>query len=385
MNRVYWKKFSGLFLLFVLIIFTADCFKSKSINQKKVGAIIEQVSLRHCPDKRISVFEINPRFEKNKLILKGEVLSLEAKHELTTRLQSEVTKQIEDSLVLLPDKNLKYDYFGVVRISVAQVRRKPDVFHEIITQEIMGAEVSILKKKSYWYYCQFDDKYLGWLMKSSVVRGDKDFIDQWREKKKVIVIDNYGQVWEKPFNDDDTLPVSDVVLGNRLIHLGTKKNWLFVQLPDGRQGYLEAKLAMAEETFDKQSKGKAADLVKRAYSFLGIPYFWGGKSTKGFDCSGFTQTVFRLNGFRLPRDANMQVKEGMDVTLENDLKNLKTGDLIFFGEDINHITHVGMYLGEDKFIHSDGYVCINSFNPQDENYSEYRRRGLQAARRILGD
>jgi len=376
------KKIRLWFLFFMLVLLIIGCFKTKSSDQNKVNEIIEQVKLKYCPDKRISVFEINPRFEKNKVILKGEVLSLEAKHELTSRLQTEVRRQLEDSLVLLPDKKLRYNFFGVVRVSVAQAHKKPDESSEIVTQEIMGAEVRLLKKKSYWYYCQFDDNYLGWLMESAVVSGDKDFIDRWREKKKLVVTANYGQIWEKPF-DDDTLPVSDVVLGNKFVELGRERNWIQLQLPDGREGYIEAKLVMDEEKFNNQKIVTPENLVRRAYSFLGIPYFWGGKSTKGFDCSGFTQTVYKLNGIQLPRDANMQVKAGKHISLDDNLKNLQTGDLVFFGKDIDHIFHVGMYLFDGKFIHSDGMVHIDSFNPEEKNYNDYRRKGLQAARRIL--
>ncbi|HEX9970439.1 MAG TPA: NlpC/P60 family protein, partial [bacterium] len=79
------------------------------------------------------------------------------------------------------------------------------------------------------------------------------------------------------------------------------------------------------------------------------------------------------------------VKSGVAVTIDDSFKSVKPGDLLFFGRDLDHIFHVGMYLGDAKFIHSDGMVRINSFNPNDENYSEYRLKGLQAVRRILTD
>jgi cell wall-associated NlpC family hydrolase len=117
--------------------------------------------------------------------------------------------------------------------------------------------------------------------------------------------------------------------------------------------------------------------------YLGLPYFWGGNSPKGFDCSGFTKTIYRMNGIELPRDANMQALAGQPVELDSTYSHLQPGDLLFFGPRTERITHVAMYLGNRRFIHSDGMVRINSFSPKDDNYSEYRVRGLRLARRFL--
>ncbi len=382
MKKIPKRKYEIFLISILLLASFVLCKQTDSNVINKVNEIVEQVRLKRSPDKRISVFKVNARKEKDKIILKGEILSLEAKYELTSRLKSEVKEQIVDSLTLLPHPNLKYNNFGIISVSVAQARKHPDVYYEIITQEIMGAEVKILKKDGWWLYCQFEDNYLGWLMKSSIVFGDKEFIEDWRDQAKLIVMSNYGQVWEKP-SSKNRRPVCDVVLGNKVINLGSKKNWFQVQLPDGRKGFIKSNLVMDVKEFNKRPKGTAKDLIDLAYTFLGIPYFWGGKSTKGFDCSGLTQTIYKMNGIKLQRDANMQIKQGKEVQMDDLLKNLKPCDLLFFGKNIESITHVGMYISDGKFIHSDGMVQINSFNPDDESYSEYRRKGLQAVRRIL--
>ena len=366
--------------LFLLLFSITNCQQTDNKVSEKVTDVIEQVRLKRCPDKRTSVYEVEAQKEKDKIILKGEIFPLNAKDELISHLSSE-KEQVVDSLTSLPHPNLKDNIYGVVRISVAQVRRHPDVFYEIITQELLGNEIRILKKEGYWYYCQLEDDYLGWVMKSSIVSGDEKFIKEWRRQKKLIVISNYGQVWEQ--SSENSTPVCDVVLGNKLINLGSENNWFSVQLPDGRQGFIKPNLVMDVKEFYKYPKGNAKDLINLAYSFLGIPYFWGGKSTKGFDCSGFTQTIYKMNGIQLQRDANMQIKQGKEVVMDDLLKNLKSCDLLFFGKNLESITHVGMYLGDGKFIHADGMVQINSLNSDDKNYNDYRRKGLQAVRRIL--
>ncbi|HEX9975018.1 MAG TPA: C40 family peptidase [bacterium] len=373
---------------FLINVFLLAAFCSFGLAQQKtsvpdtVAQIIKQVQQKYRPDKRISRFEIISRLEGDTLILSGETLSADAKSELIARLNAETDYQIEDSLMMLPDAALGENIYGVVRVSVAQLRRNPDVIHEIVDQAIMGTEVKVLKiADRFWAYCQLDDDYLGWMMISSLEMGDINFLENWRKQDKLIVTANYGQIWER--RKEQGLSVSDVVLGNILVNKGKKRSWYHVALADGRTGYIDASLVIEEQKYFAHLHPTAESMIALAWKFLGFPYLWGGRSTKGFDCSGFTQTVYKMHGITLPRDANMQVKSGVAVTIDDSFKSVKPGDLLFFGRDLDHIFHVGMYLGDAKFIHSDGMVRINSFNPKDENFSEYRMKGLQAVRRIL--
>ncbi len=376
--------------IFALTVFVFVIFYSLGFAQEQVSIpdtikdIIQQVQYKYCPDKRISRFEVNAKLMDDKIILSGETLSAEGKSELINRIMVETNYEVVDSILVLPDPALGDNIYGVVRISVAQLRRNPDEIYEIVNQAILGTEVKLLKMKSYWIYCQLDDEYIGWITKSSIKIGDHDFIKQWRAQDKLVVSANYGQIWEKP-SQKSIRSVSDVVKGNKLINRGLKKGWYQVELPDGRVGFIQSILVTTEDKFTNDSKFESVDkLLNTAYRFIGLPYLWGGRSTKGFDCSGFTQTVFKLNGFQLPRDANMQVKSGVEVPIDDSLKNLESGDLVFFGRDVDHIYHVGIYIGDDEFIHSESSVQINSFNPKDKNYSEFRRKGLQAVRRVWG-
>ena len=117
---------------------------------------------------------------------------------------------------------------------------------------------------------------------------------------------------------------------------------------------------------------------------MGIPYLWGGHSTKAMDCSGFTGTVFRTAGIQLPRDANMQVKLGEVVIPDDDYSNVLPGDLIFFGPP-KRITHVGICLGGSHFIHESGDVHINSLDKDDELFNAHRKNTLRQIKRIIKD
>lgn len=98
--------------------------------------------------------------------------------------------------------------------------------------------------------------------------------------------------------------------------------------------------------------GLRVDLVKTARRFIGTPYRWGGSSVRdGFDCSGLTMTVYRLNGLELPRNARSQFQAGIPVARGD----LKKGDLVFFATNGGRrVSHVGLYTGQGKFIHAPG-------------------------------
>jgi len=125
---------------------------------------------------------------------------------------------------------------------------------------------------------------------------------------------------------------------------------------------------------------------------LGVPYLWGGTSTKGMDCSGFTKTVYLMNGYVIPRDASQQITAGNDVDPQLELKNLQKGDLMFFGRKATdstrqRVTHVGIWLGnnEGEFIHASGRVKIGSIDPESSFYDEFNRNRYLGSRRYLGE
>ena len=94
------------------------------------------------------------------------------------------------------------------------------------------------------------------------------------------------------------------------------------------------------------------EIVKTARSFIDVPYLWGGSSSdSGFDCSGLTMTVYKLNGLNLPRSSREQYEAGAPV----EQRYLLKGDLVFFSTaGVHKVTHVGIYAGEGRFIHASG-------------------------------
>lgn len=129
------------------------------------------------------------------------------------------------------------------------------------------------------------------------------------------------------------------------------------------------------------SRGGNANIPEAAYSVveyakkqLGKPYIWGAEGPSGFDCSGLTKYVYKNFGFNLPHYTGSQIRMGFPISKEK----LSPGDLIFFNTD-GPVSHVGIYIGNDKFIHaaSSGKVTMSDL------YSSYYKSRFAGARRLF--
>ena len=97
-------------------------------------------------------------------------------------------------------------------------------------------------------------------------------------------------------------------------------------------------------------------MIETAFMYLNAPYLWGGKSPFGIDCSGFTQMVYKLNGYKLLRDASQQSKQGDALSF---IEESEPGDLAFFDNDEGNIIHVGIIMEDNYIIHASGKVRID--------------------------
>lgn len=128
-------------------------------------------------------------------------------------------------------------------------------------------------------------------------------------------------------------------------------DWVFVSTPDGERRIRKQDVctAVSVHQFEKYSSATAAE---RALEFLDLPYFWGGMSSYGYDCSGLTYNMFKACGLSIPRDASDQVAEGQVIPM-HDPAVWERGDLLFFADDqTSKVDHVGFYFGEGQMIHA---------------------------------
>jgi len=345
-----------------------------------MDALIAKTRLEMCPETRLDYVALYCETTDSTIVLKGESSHAAVCDSLLQRA-SRLYPKVRNEMILLPHPSLGDKVYGVMRLSTGLLRRHPDHDMEMISQGLLGEQVQLLKRSGAFYFCKLSDGYLGWMEGFSVQEMNRQEYERWQAADKVMFLQGVGLIYSE--KNTKSNPVSDIVAGSIVIKKKKQGKWLRVALPDGREGYLLKNQVMDYAEFNQQPQVAEIQLVKTAMAYLGIPYLWGGNSPKGFDCSGFTKTIYRMNGIELPRDANMQALAGQPVVLDSTYSHLRPGDLLFFGPKVERITHVAMYLGNRRFIHSDGMVRINSFDPKDEHYSHYRVRGLRLARRFL--
>lgn len=119
--------------------------------------------------------------------------------------------------------------------------------------------------------------------------------------------------------------------------------------------------------------------MDRIRTLLGVPYLWGGRTPMGMDCSAFAQLVLAEQGIALPRDARQQFRAGRRRRRD---EAPALGDLVFFGNPGQVVSHVGIALGDGYFAHCRGYVRINSLDKDNPLYDKVLARQLRASRRL---
>ena len=370
-----------IWFLIAALALASSCAKKAENISETFAQREKQIQTVFVPDKSLDVFDAELIHLNNQWILKGETTVPAAREALLAVADSLLgANGYQNKLMLLPDSSLGDSAYALVSVSVAHLRDAPRHSAKMVDQTIMGRPLRLLKKLDGWYLTQTEYKYVGWVNSSSLHRTDLDGVQAWQKAPKVRVIDLYPMVRSMP--DASAEPVTDVVLNVELRKEGKTGRWIKVSTPDGRTGYIEAKNVTINSPGENSPNRERASIIRTARSMMGIPYLWGGNSSKGSDCSGFTQTVFNANGMQLPRDARQQALEGEEIVPDDDFSNVQPGDLLFFGNG-KRVTHVGISLGGAEFIHQSGDVHVNSLDPQAPNYSKYRREHLMKITRVI--
>lgn len=373
-------RFKILSVAAVSLMITAACQK-ESVNYYKNE--IDSIGIVWVPDLREGIFEAELITDGTDLILKGETDVAEAKNAVTGLLKQEGVDFI-DSLQVLPDVSVITEPWGLVNVSVCNIRFFSSYDAEMVTQALMGTPVKILKKDGGWFLIQTPDKYLGWVDIDAIETKSLEEYAGWKSSSRLFYTAKTGDI----FSDASELKVvSDIVAGCIVEMTGIQKNGYEVKLPDGRNGFIPRGKTIPFDQLSVEAYLKPENLISTAESFMGIPYLWGGTSSKGFDCSGFVKTVYYLNGIILSRDASQQFQNGIRLRRASFPDSLRNGDLLFFGSSQRgrpRATHVAIYTGNTEFIHSSGMVRINSLDSTRTNFSRYRRDTFLGVRRIIG-
>jgi SH3-like domain-containing protein len=338
---------------------------------KKFPYFFEYFKRKENIDSRLFVCEYFlhniDRSLKIKVCFSDERLAERFKNEL---MKSSIIVKDNVKIVVLPENRI--NKYGLVNVFAASVVDSPRFKSNMVTQTLLGEKVDVLQYDGDWLRIRCIDGYIGWVNHSQVVLFNNMELSQWENKKFFLFRDIIGNVREKP--NDSSLPLRLISVSCKLPYLKKKGEWINVMLPDNLTGWVKNKNMF--KWLDQKEKSIGERIVLTSKNFLGIPYLWGGKSPMGFDCSGFVQMVFLLNDIFLPRDSDMQYNFSKESS-----SDMKKADLLFFGRE--KVSHVGIYIGNKRFIHSKGFVRISSLDKSDIYYDGYLKKTFIECKSVM--
>ena len=220
---------------------------------------------------------------------------------------------------------------------VVNMRKGASENSEVVSQAIFAEIVTRTQESGDWSLITTPDGYSGWVKSSSLVSHSGNY--ETSVKISLPVAHLYAQK-ESIFGPLLTLP-----FGVKLKVMDeSDPDWICVQLPFNECCFVRKGTVVPYRSISRE------EMIRLSFDFLGSPYTWGGRSSFGFDCSGFIQMLYGQMGIELKRDSHLQSKDPRfhEVLIEN----LQMGDLIFWGFGEDQIRHVGLYIGQGQFIHT---------------------------------
>ncbi len=221
--------------------------------------------------------------------------------------------------------------YGITHLSIVPLRSEPSDPSELVSQVLYGEHFKVLEQRKKWSKIRLQfDNYEGWI-------DNKQYVE--------ILESTYKELNKEPIKVSSDLIEYIVDENNQLnvIPLGSSLNALML-LNHSYDG---------EFSIGIQPK---ANFINTAFMYLNSPYLWGGKTPFGIDCSGFTQMVYKLNGYKIFRDASQQATQGEALSF---IEESEPGDLAFFDNNEGAIIHVGIIMKDNYIIHAHGCVRID--------------------------
>jgi hypothetical protein len=221
--------------------------------------------------------------------------------------------------------------YGICNLSIVPLRAEAADASEMVTQVLYGEHFKILEFRKKWSRIRLAfDNYEGWI-------DNKQYVN--------ITEEDYSDFENKQLKLSTDLVDFVIAPDNQLFSICLGSN---VSASEFLKYQFEGK--SISETLPKDH------LIETSLLYLNSPYFWGGKTPFGIDCSGFTQMVYKLNGYKLLRDASQQATQGEALSF---IEESEPGDLAFFDNEEGKITHVGIIMKDNYIIHAHGKVRID--------------------------
>lgn len=228
--------------------------------------------------------------------------------------------------------------YGICNLSIVPLRIEPNDRSEMVSQVLFGEHFMVLETHQKWSKIRLAfDNYEGWIDTNQYLP---------------LFAENYIEIAE-----------SKNALAGELIDFVTDENDNFLTIAIGATlpFYNDKNFKLGNINYRYEGKVfkeklPKETLIEMAASFLNAPYLWGGKTPFGIDCSGFTQMVYKLCGYKLLRDAGQQATQGESLSF---IEESEPGDLAFFDNEEGVIVHVGIIMNDNYIIHAHGKIRID--------------------------
>lgn len=238
--------------------------------------------------------------------------------------------------------------FGICPLSIVSVRSNADDTSEMVSQILYGEHFKVLECRKFW----------------SRIRIAFDGCEGWVDNHQIKLIE------EEAFGTLEK--IKNPVYSSELVSFVETEASVLLPIVLGSSPQNASLLSHRFDGNHPREKSDKTNLIQTALLFLNAPYLWGGKTPFGIDASGFTQMVYKINGYRLLRKATQQSEQGIPLSF---IEESEPGDLVFFDNKEGEIHHVGLIMDNNYIIHVDGKVRIDRldhtgiFNVDDGRYS----------------
>ncbi len=320
-------------------------------------------------DSRICAFDVtaDPKDGK-KVELNGFVEFPETRSSLKNFLTI-LGFDVDDQMETLPTAGLGKEVFGLVKVSHSYCFDKPSGRRKQENDCLLGEPLLLLREQDGYLLAHSREGYLGYVRSADVLRVDEAAYSKYLSGPRVLVTAD-----QEPGNK------LSIPAGARLKWQKTDSNSVTAELPTGEIVNLPAAACHMCEV----PEAKIDAIIATAQSFMGTPYFWGGRTSNGIDCSGLVQMSYASAGLHLPRDAYQQIYLGQLTATRWHRAGLRKGDTLYFLAADGKIRHTGIYLGNGRFLQAVMPVArISSFNPDDPEYDAGHAASFAFAKRLL--
>lgn len=335
-----------------------------------LARLLDEIGREYAPDPRTSVFEV--------AVEAGALTGHTTAHaavDAILALAADEGEELRDEVVRLPDALLRERAHALVSSPYVPVHARAAVASTQVTQYVLGARVDVLTMRDGWLRIRGEDGYIGWVHPGYLELGDEAWARRWEtasEGEPLVSLD-------ADLHDEAGRTIARLPWGARVIRDQPRS----VLLPDGRRGTIGRGEVVPLARRADRFPARGDSVVRSAREWLGVPYLWGGVTQAGVDCSGFVQSLLWMHGIAVPRDSDLQV--GVGEALDVEFEEFAPGDLAFFSERGDRVTHVALSMGGSQIIHcalANGEVAVNDLKGGADIERLLASRFV-AARRVL--